>query len=827
MTSPHAATDARATRRTRSRTKSRATRAGLIAGLGATLVALGLWRVGALDAMEGFLVDQRFIHATRSAPPITNRIVHLDIDKASIDKEGRWPWNREKLALVIDALHEAGAKAIVLDLLLSDPQEQRRTLRTGEIVDDDALLAAAFARAGTVVLGVNIAPENDPASETDGEDEVQAPVPALGEAVARIGFVNVREKGARAVRTVPATETIRGERHLQLGVAAAALAEGIDPDTIRVEGDTLIFGDQRLLMRNGRILVPWHVRRDFRDGPASWVRGTPSKWITIHRHVPIHPMLQYERDVQRAVRILTGRDRSGPVSDAEFAEAKDNAAFIASTLETDDLPGRYREIETQWQTATTPEDRANLEIELDTLEAIMALPTLEAVRSPEGLTGEFGGEALTLDWFKDKVVFIGWQSSGAIADFYPTAMDVRTPGVTVHAAVASGILSGHWKVSAPPWADALAILALGVIATLIAVATPVHVGVGLVALLALAYAALNGLVVFDRFGIALHAAGPLMAIGMAWATCTAVRAIQEAREKGAIRRQFRSRVSAQLVDYLASNPDLMNMEGEEREVTTMFTDFVGFTSISEKLEGPATVKLLNTYMSRITDVLLHEGAYVNKFLGDGIMAFWGAPVEQNDHAARGCRAAIAAIETLERVNAMPEYADLPKLGMRLGLSTGKVIVGDCGAPPKLNDYTVIGDAVNLAARLESANKMLGTRVLLTARTREMMDPEERDALAWRPIGLIRVVGQTKPSDIWELLGPRAMLDNDADMRQWVSDTENAVNLFHAGEYAESLTLWQDLVLYERGSGGALLYVERCAELLESGQIDSALPLRSK
>jgi adenylate cyclase len=406
-------------------------------------------------------------------------------------------------------------------------------------------------------------------------------------------------------------------------------------------------------------------------------------------------------------------------------------------------------------------------------------------------------------------------------------MDVRTPGVTVHAAVASGILSGHWKVPAPMWADGLAILALGLGATIIAIRLPVGTGAIAVAVLALAYSAVNAFVVFDRGNIALHAAGPLVALTTAWAACTAMRAIQEAREKGAIRRQFRSRVSSQLVDYLAENPDLMNMEGEEREVTTMFTDFVGFTSISESLEGKATVKLLNVYLGEIAEALMQEGAYVNKFLGDGIMAFWGAPVDQPDHAARACRAAIAAVATLERVNNLPEYKDLPKLGMRLGISTGKAIVGDCGAPPKLNDYTVIGDPINLAARLESANKLVGTRILVTARTRELIPPDERNALAWRPMGLLRVVGQQKPQEIWELLGPRSWVDEDPELREWIDKTTKAVELFRAGDYAGALPLWQDLVLFERGQAGALLYVERCAELIDSGEVNPALPLRSK
>src|SRR5690606_38215197 len=121
-----------------------------------------------------------------------------------------------------------------------------------------------------------------------------------------------------------------------------------------------------------------------RDGPASWVQGTPSKWISIHRHAPIHLVLQYARDVQLAVRILNDRPRSGPVTDAEFAEAKDNAAFLRSTLETDDLDGLIRETQAQVEAAATDAERADLQHQVAVFSAIQAMPQLEAIRSAEG-----------------------------------------------------------------------------------------------------------------------------------------------------------------------------------------------------------------------------------------------------------------------------------------------------------------------------------------------------------------------------------------------------------------------------------------------------------
>ncbi|MEO1129851.1 MAG: adenylate/guanylate cyclase domain-containing protein, partial [Planctomycetota bacterium] len=299
-------------------------------------------------------------------------------------------------------------------------------------------------------------------------------------------------------------------------------------------------------------------------------------------------------------------------------------------------------------------------------------------------------------------------------------------------------------------------------------------------------------------------------------------------DKAMVRRQFRARESGQQVDYITDHPETIAYEGDERELTVIFTDFAGFTSLSERMGGRETVALLNQYMRGITDVLLDSGAYVNKFLGDGIMAFWGAPAPDPHHAEHACVSVLDGYNVLHVLNdRRAELGDQSPLGMRAGISTGHVIVGDCGAPPKLNDYTVIGNAVNLAARLESANKLLGTQVLVTKRTMELISTEKREAMLWRPIGQLRVVGQDEPATAFELLGRKGENIDTPETTRWIDDSALAVRTFQDGDYATSMELWQKLLLQERGHAGALMYVQRCAELLQSGATDPVLPLRSK
>ena len=339
---------------------------------------------------------------------------------------------------------------------------------------------------------------------------------------------------------------------------------------------------------------------------------------------------------------------------------------------------------------------------------------------------------------------MGWNAAGNLGDFYPTALDDRTPGVVVHAAVANSILTGYVVVPAPPWTGVIATLVLGLLAALGATRVGPRLSFLFALLLALLYAGFNMLVLFDRLHVAAAFVTPITSTFLAWGMSTAVRAVRDQRDKAQLRRQFGARVSPQLFEYLVEHPGVVDLAGEEREVTCFFSDLAGFTELSEALTSRRTVGLLNRYMAAMNEVLTQHDAYVNKFLGDGIMAIWGAFATDTPHAERACRAALGCAARLTELAKDP---DLAELSMRIGIATGVVTIGDCGAPPDLRDYTVIGDSANLAARLESANKQFGTKILVNARTRELAS----DQIISRPLGTITVVGQKKPTDVHEVL----------------------------------------------------------------------------
>jgi adenylate cyclase len=238
-------------------------------------------------------------------------------------------------------------------------------------------------------------------------------------------------------------------------------------------------------------------------------------------------------------------------------------------------------------------------------------------------------------------------------------------------------------------------------------------------------------------------------------------------------------VDPALVDYLMERPDELRLEGERREISVCFTDLVDFTALSERLKEE-TVPLLNEFMGEMVPVIRARNGYVNKFLGDGIMFFFGAPRRNEQHAIDAVVTALSMQRALEQFNREEHRLQLPDLAMRVGISTGMMVVGDAGSHDA-SDYTVLGDAVNLGARLESANKLTGTRILMSGRTAELLDGQ----FLLRPIGRLQVAGKSEGVMTFEALAASA--DADERQKQFATMTAAMVDAFIAGKFPEALT----------------------------------------
>ena len=346
---------------------------------------------------------------------------------------------------------------------------------------------------------------------------------------------------------------------------------------------------------------------------------------------------------------------------------------------------------------------------------------------------------------KGKHVLFGMSAPG-LKDLRPTPLNRVSPGVTVHATALENLLNDSF-ITEPAPAGVLAVIFIlsflagaflligGNLWKTVATIAVFLLLPGVIGLLA-ATAGVWWPVIPGTLG---HAGALSGAMIIAWAT--------EGKQKRFIRSAFRHYLSPDVIQRIMDDPDKLNLGGELRELTIFFSDLEGFTTISEGLGPHELTQLLNEYLTDMTDIILESGGTLDKYEGDAIIAFWNAPVDQPDHALRGCRASILCQRKLTERRAEFEERFGATLHMRIGLNSGPVIVGNMGSNQRF-DYTVLGDAANLAARLEGANKVFGTYLMISDATLEATEGE----MLTRELGDLRVVGRNQPVRVHELEG---------------------------------------------------------------------------
>src|SRR5262245_3583339 len=278
------------------------------------------------------------------------------------------------------------------------------------------------------------------------------------------------------------------------------------------------------------------------------------------------------------------------------------------------------------------------------------------------------------------------------------------------------------------------------------------------------------------------------------------------RERELIKSTLERYVSKHVAAELLREPGRVALAGARRELTVMFVDLGGFTSLAEALPPEAVVAHLNEYFEAVCGAVLEEDGTVKDFQGDGVVAFWGAPIDQPDHAPRAGRAALAAVERLERLRARWLDAGAPAPGFRLGLHTAELVAGEIGSAER-GAYGIVGDGMNLAARIESANKVYGTRVLLSDATRAALGP----VFLLREIDLVRVVGRRQPVRLFELVAHAASAG--ADARRRCELYERALGAYRARDFTVARAALVELLAAAPDDGPARALVSR-AEALE-------------
>jgi adenylate cyclase len=379
-------------------------------------------------------------------------------------------------------------------------------------------------------------------------------------------------------------------------------------------------------------------------------------------------------------------------------------------------------------------------------------PTFEVrhLLQSEGQIREGQDPAVDPALFKDKVVFVGLTASGLL-DMFQTPLGKNVlPGIQLHASVADSVLSDLFIKPGPIWSAYSAIVLAAVLVGLMSAALPFSVAaVGAVALAGVWSGA--SLFAFDR-GLWLSMAQPLLAIAVALFAGTAYRYFVEDAEKRKVSRLFGRYVSRDVYKQLLANPSLAELGGGRREMSVLFSDLRGFTTITEKGNPEDLVRQLNEYFTTMVDIVFRNGGTVDKFVGDMVMALFGAPVDDAHHADAAVSAAVEMVRALGELNRQWAAEGHVQLDVGIGVNSGDMIAGNIGSS-SIMSYTVIGDNVNLAARLESLNKDYRTRIIISEATRGRLGR----SYEMRPLGGVVVKGKTRPVEIFEVMAPSPLV----------------------------------------------------------------------
>ena len=377
-----------------------------------------------------------------------------------------------------------------------------------------------------------------------------------------------------------------------------------------------------------------------------------------------------------------------------------------------------------------------------------------------------------------RAVFVGTSAVG-LADLRPTPMTPFEPGVNLHADALEQVLSGH-TLGRPAWIPGLETLVSFLLAAAIGAATAfaslrLTTSLIVVALPALWFGALWA---FSGAGLLLDPTFPAVAVATVFSGSSLVRYAGTDRASQRLKSAFTHYLSPDLVAALATDPGKLKLGGESREMTFLFTDLEGFTSLTETAGAEALVHLLNGYLDGMCRIAMEHGGTVDKIVGDAVHVMFNAPLDQPDHAARGVAAALAIDVFAEAFKAEQRRLGVPFGTTRIGVNTGTAVVGNFGGSRRF-DYTAHGDAINTAARLEAANKSLGTRICVSRPTVERVEGH-----AFRPVGTLMLKGKSIGVDVFEpMIGPAGAdaAYRDAFARLIAGDESGAADLLRLHE----------------------------------------------
>lgn len=680
--------------------------------LGAALaLVLVFQQPGLVNVARDRLFDQfqRLSPRAYDADPMRAGPVRVvEIDDAALEKYGQWPWPRHRFATMVDKLNEAGAAAIVFDVIFAEPD------RTSPANVSDSWLDTPALSSVVSELG---------AADLNGVDHDQRLAASLA-AAPTVLHLTARSGDADG-RCPPALEAARVQ-----GMPARDLA--------------------RVTPSFRQVIPPLPIFRDAASGEG-FARAALADDAVV-RSVPLIALACDGTEIYPSLALEALRV-AAPRLDPQFAPAaftqaaargacRAHVTGVAQQSVSQVVMCRLRFRTTEdgqlWVHYSKPESvkKRNLSV-VDVID---------------------GDAADIADAVKGRIVMIGASAEG-LRDALITPLGDERPGVHIHAEVIEQALGGKTLFRAWDLMRPVEIIAAGVASLLLLIFLPrMSATVGFtVWLTAMTALFVGAYLAFSTSRLLIDPVTPGLVLGSSFIGAFVVMFQQEQIARKFIRGAFGKFLSPLILERLEKDPALLKLEGQSREITAFFSDIRGFTSISEQLTPPQVTAMLNQYFTPMTRIVVDHKGLVDKYMGDGLAAMWNAPIDVAEHPAQAARAALAMLKSLEQLNQgwrNDKSLPVPEIKIGIGLHTAEARVGNFGSEDHL-EYSMLGDMVNLTSRLEALTKQYGVSIIVSAETRERIPDFATVAL-----GAFTVKGRTDATVIFALVGDEAVAQSD-------------------------------------------------------------------
>ncbi|EDP74759.1 adenylate cyclase [Hydrogenivirga sp. 128-5-R1-1] len=401
---------------------------------------------------------------------------------------------------------------------------------------------------------------------------------------------------------------------------------------------------------------------------------------------------------------------------------------------------------------------------------------------------------------RGKAVFVGATEIG-IYDVRPTPINPVMPGVFLHAFTFSNVEESHFLLGSL-YADILSVVLMAGVPFLALFLRKFSSRLSIYALALFLYPVLSYML-FSYLSFDLNLFYPFLAFFLSLSSQEGLKIVTAEKNIRELRRAFSSYVSPQLLEIITRNPDRLKLGGERREITVLFSDIRGFTSLSEKMRPEELVNLLNEFLTPMTEIILSQGGTLDKYIGDAIMAIFNAPIDVDRHADRACNSALEMVKTLDGINHIFKENFGVTLDIGIGINTGEAVVGNMGSRQRF-DYTAIGDTVNLASRLEGLNKVYGTRIIISESTQNSLSED----FLTRTLDVVVVKGRREAVRIYELM------EDTEENREKKKSFERALEEYFAGNFESAMLLFEEVSI-RFGDEASAVFMKRCREMMEN------------